>query len=80
VVGSPGWKAETAPADFFHGKGVVETLLRHLTTVFATYEPGTPMSKMFHPKRSAVIKLGMKEIGYIGEIHPNVREHVLKTT
>jgi phenylalanyl-tRNA synthetase beta chain len=80
VVGSPGWKAETAPADFFHGKGVVETLLRHLTTVFATYEPGTPMGKMFHPKRSAVIKLGMKDIGYIGEIHPNVREHVLKTT
>jgi phenylalanyl-tRNA synthetase beta chain len=79
-VGNPGWKQESVPVDFFHGKGIVETLVRQLTTVFAAFEPGTPMTKVFHPKRSAAIRLGLKDIGYIGELHPNVREEILKTT
>lgn len=78
-VGNAGWKQESVAVDFFHGKGVVETLVRQMTTVFAAYEPGGAMTKIFHPKRCAVIKLGSKDIGYIGEVHPNVRDNVLKT-
>jgi len=74
-----GWKEKGSPVDFYHAKGLVEILGRQLTTVLFTYEPSSAPSKMYHPNRSGVIKLGLKEVGTIGEIHPVVRSKVLDT-
>lgn len=72
------WIGKEEPVNFFHAKGLVETVARQLTTVFLAYE--TPRTNpLFHPSRSAAIKLGLKEIGLVGEVHPYVREHLLET-
>jgi len=34
---------------------------------------------LYHPSRSASIKLGLKEVGSLGEIHPVIRDNVLET-
>lgn len=72
------WKDKSVPVDFYHAKGIVETLARQLTTVFLSYEP-LKESKLLHPNRSAVLKLGLKEVGWIGEVHPTIRKRVLDT-
>lgn len=73
-----GWKGKGQAVDFYVAKGLVETVARQLTTVFFSYEPAKA-NKLFHPARSAVIKLGLKEVGFVGEVHPFVRESVLET-
>lgn len=72
------WRGESPAVDFFFGKGLVEILMRDLTTVKFNYEP-LKDHKLFHPSRSAVLKLGLKEVGFLGEVHPFVRENVLGT-
>ncbi len=73
-----GWRKSPEKVDFYHAKGVVETLFRQLTTVKVAFEPPRN-SRLFHPNRSAVLKLGLKEIGFIGEVHPFVLHSVLET-
>lgn len=63
------WRRAEQPVDFFSAKGIVESLIRRLTTVLPTYEP-VKGSKIFHPMRGAVVRLGHKEIGTLGELHP----------
>jgi phenylalanyl-tRNA synthetase beta chain len=75
---SASWKGKPPPIDFFQVKGLVEILVRQLTTVYLAYEPAR-VSKLFHPGRSAVLKLGLKEVGYVGEVHPTVRQAALET-
>lgn len=73
-----GWRGKQAEVDFYHAKGIIEILARQLTTVFLAYEP-PKNTQLFHPHRSAVIKLGLKEVGTVGEIHPLIRQGVLDT-
>ncbi|NDG26269.1 MAG: phenylalanine--tRNA ligase subunit beta [Proteobacteria bacterium] len=75
---NPHWSAQTPKVDFYYVKGLVELLVKQLTTVFLSFEPIQNMP-LFHPKRAAVIKLGLKEVGYLGEIHPHIRQNVLDT-
>jgi len=75
----PGWMGKSEPVGFFDGKGIVENLLRQLTTVKVAYEQPRN-SRLLHPNRSAVIKLGLREVGFVGEVHPFIRSHVLDTT
>lgn len=75
----PAWSADERVVDFYHAKGVLEILVRQLTTVQLTFEP-LKTSKLLHPNRAAVIKLGPREIGQVGEIHPVVRDSILGTT
>ncbi len=72
----PSWNNEPGPVSFYHAKGVVETLVRKLTTVFLAFEPLTNHS-LFHPHRSATVKLGMKEVGRVGELHPFLRSSLV---
>ncbi len=72
----PSWNNEPGPVTFYHAKGVVENLVRKLTTVSLSYEPLTD-SSMFHPHRSAILKLGTKEVGKVGEIHPFLRQSLI---
>ncbi len=72
----PAWNNEPEPVTFYHAKGVVETLVRKMTTVFLAFEPLTN-NPMFHPNRSAIVKLGLKEVGRVGELHPFLRQSLV---
>lgn len=63
--------AETAPMDFFDLKGVVETLLASLHIADVAYEAGTHPTYM--PGRTALLKIAGEHIGWLGELHPEVR-------
>jgi phenylalanyl-tRNA synthetase beta chain len=58
--------------DFFDLKGVVETLLARLHVSGAVYEPVEHPT--FQPGRTARLRVGDADIGFLGEIHPAVRE------
>jgi phenylalanyl-tRNA synthetase beta chain len=73
-----GWKDKTLPLDFYHVKGLVENLVRQLTSVKLSFE-APKNTTLYHPSRSASIKLGLKEVGSLGEIHPVIRDNVLET-
>ena len=72
------WKQMEIPVDFYHAKGVVETLVRQITTVFLAYEP-LKDHPLFHPNRSAELRLGLKVVGYVGEIHPYYRRKIFNS-
>ncbi len=58
--------------DFFTLKGVLETLFEAMNCLeLAGWDPNLELSYL-HPGRKAKVMLGEKEIGYIGEVHPNV--------
>lgn len=71
------WQGESDFVDFYYAKGLVEILVRQLTTVYLSFEALD--HPLFHPKRSAKIKLGLKDVGYLGEIHPHVQDSFLET-
>ena len=57
--------------DFFDSKGAVETMLDRLS-ISAVWELGE--HPVYQPGRCAVVKTGNATLGYVGEIHPNIRE------
>ena len=57
--------------DFFDAKGAVETMLDRLS-ISAVWELGE--HPVYQPGRCAVVKTGNATLGYVGEIHPNIRE------
>ena len=61
----------TAAMDFFDAKGAVEWLLDTLG-IQADWEPGE--HAVYQPGRCAVVKSGNATLGYVGEIHPDIRE------
>jgi phenylalanyl-tRNA synthetase beta chain len=73
------WTGTAKPVDFYFVKGLVETLLSELTTVTVAFEK-PKSSTLFHPNRSAALKLGLKEIGYVGEVHPFIADTYLEAT
>jgi phenylalanyl-tRNA synthetase beta chain len=67
TVCSAGWNVPEQRAGFFEAKGVVERLVPGATFV--------PQAKPFlHPGRSAVVRVGGEEAGWVGELHPEVAE------
>ena len=68
--GRPGtWRTPPAPADFYAAKGVLEGVLA-ASGVPWTVEPGE--RPFLHPGRTAVVRSGDAELGWIGELHPLV--------
>jgi len=66
AIGKPPIKA-----DFWSGKGIVETYFRSAGVLEAiAFEPAGSAAPLLHPGRSAVIKLGGEPIGVAGELHP----------
>ncbi len=58
--------------DFFSIKGVLETLFEAMNCLaLAEWDPSIELSYL-HPGRKAAVRLGGKEVGFIGEVHPNV--------
>ncbi|MGD8795176.1 MAG: phenylalanine--tRNA ligase subunit beta, partial [Anaerolineae bacterium] len=71
------WLAESGEGgghhlDFFDLKGAVETLLARLHVTGARYEPAEHPT--FQPGRTARLLVEGQEIGFLGEVHPAVRE------
>ena len=67
------WLADDGEMDFYDAKGVVDWLLEKLGAV-AEYAPGAHPT--LHPGRCAVVKCGDVELGFVGEVHPAVRERL----
>ncbi|MBQ5316921.1 MAG: phenylalanine--tRNA ligase subunit beta [Oscillospiraceae bacterium] len=67
--------------DFYYIKGAVERLFDVLGIDGAEYEPCTgdddvfDEAHAFHPGRCAVILIGGKKVGIMGELHPDVLEN-----
>ncbi|MCB0403695.1 MAG: phenylalanine--tRNA ligase subunit beta [Bdellovibrionales bacterium] len=72
------WRKNGEKIDFYYGKGLVDILVRQLSTVYLAYENSRD-SKLLHPHRSACLKLGLNTVGYVGEVHPYIREQILET-
>ena len=60
-----GWNVPELRAGFFEAKGLVERLVPG-----ARFEPGE--RPFLHPGRSAVVHAGEAEVGWVGELHPEV--------
>jgi phenylalanyl-tRNA synthetase beta chain len=56
--------------DFFDLKGVVEGLLKALHVEDVQFEAGNHPS--FHPGKCALVRVSGKEVGWMGELHPQV--------
>ena len=72
--GEASWMSSSQGAgdiDFFDAKGVVEWLLGRLG-IAADWEPGE--HSVYQPGRCAVVMAGDAVLGYVGEVHPAIRE------
>ncbi|MBL8045601.1 MAG: phenylalanine--tRNA ligase subunit beta [Anaerolineales bacterium] len=68
------WQAaQNPPMDFFDVKGVIESLLDGLHIANVSYAPGTHPT--FLPGRTAELHINGQHAGWLGELHPRVREH-----
>ncbi|NLD26744.1 MAG: phenylalanine--tRNA ligase subunit beta, partial [Acholeplasmataceae bacterium] len=63
------WKGESENVDFYLLKGVMETLFEKLD-ISVEYRPLVFPINGLHPKMSASIFFGDKNIGFIGAVHP----------
>jgi phenylalanyl-tRNA synthetase beta chain len=68
--------ADRDPLDFFDLKGVIESLVTGLSLTDVTYEPPAPEEQhpSFTPGRTARLRLKGQHAGWLGEVHPLVRE------
>ncbi len=63
--------AEGGGIDFYDAKGMVEWLLERLG-ITADWEPAE--HPVYQPGRCAVVKSGGTELGFVGEVHPAIRD------
>ena len=73
-------QADGSLIDFYDLKGVVEALLNRLhikdyTIEAAEHPVGIAEHPAFHPGKCALLKAGGEEIGWLGELHPKVKEN-----
>ncbi|OUN41748.1 phenylalanine--tRNA ligase subunit beta [Enorma massiliensis] len=69
------WKQKFAPLRFFDGKGVVEELLAQLRVEKVRFRPVEGDGYAFlQPGRGAEVLAGGTVLGWVGEIHPEVRD------
>jgi phenylalanyl-tRNA synthetase beta chain len=73
IMGGPrsgkSWSADKGSSDFFYAKGVLETMFDHLG-IEASFEAAE--DALLLPGRTAGMLIDGKEIGIIGELHPEV--------
>ncbi len=70
-----GWIGGEQPFDLYDGKGVVEAILDGVFGRVPTLVPGD-LPAFMHPKRSAIVMLESKPVGFVGEIHPDVGDEL----
>jgi phenylalanyl-tRNA synthetase beta chain len=68
------WRAPDATGmDFYHAKGCVERLLQAMGQV-AGWRADPDGHPSMHPGRTAMVLLGERSIGHVGELHPAVAD------
>jgi len=69
----PGWQpADTSAMDFYDLKGIVSDMLDGMKIEQVRYEPAEHPT--FHPGKCARVIAGERQVGVMGELHPQVRE------
>lgn len=71
--GPRGWEGPPAEMDFFFLKGIIEAVLRRLGVTDAVFTP-LESNPSLHPGRAAKVSAGGKELGFMGQLHPEVQE------
>jgi phenylalanyl-tRNA synthetase beta chain len=66
-----GWIGGEQSFDLYDGKGVIAALVDRVFGQAPELVPGE-VSSFLHPRRSAVVLLAARPIGFVGEIHPEV--------
>ena len=66
-----GWIGGEESFDLYDGKGVMEAIVERAFGQVPELVPGEVPS-FLHPKRSAVLTLASRSIGFVGEMHPDV--------
>ncbi|MBW2211830.1 MAG: phenylalanine--tRNA ligase subunit beta [Deltaproteobacteria bacterium] len=69
----PGWIGGERSFDLYDGKGVIQAIVDGVFGQTPELAPGEVPS-FLHPKRSAVVTLTARPIGFVGEMHPDVGE------
>ncbi|MDD2555477.1 MAG: phenylalanine--tRNA ligase subunit beta [Syntrophaceticus sp.] len=69
-----GWRGTGEERDYYYVKGIIEGILGMLGMKELTFEKYTDFPAL-HPGRSARILYGQEELGYLGELHPQVMEN-----
>ena len=64
-----GWRSEPRAADFFSARALLEALLAVAGVEWDAVEGGPPF---LHPGRAAAVMAGERNIGWVGEVHPQV--------
>jgi phenylalanyl-tRNA synthetase beta chain len=65
--------SQTGSFGFFHLKGILEVLFDRLGVETHRYEPLSV--RPFHPGKSTVVRAGGVDLGFVGELHPEVRRN-----
>jgi phenylalanyl-tRNA synthetase beta chain len=66
-----GWESPPRDMDFYFLKGIVEALLDRLG-IDAVFRP-LQTHPSLHPMRAAGVLAGDKELGYLGQVHPEIK-------
>ena len=73
--------AKTGSEIFFEVKGIIDSLLNQLGSCDIWYDfckptPENSKASLWQPKKSAEIKVGREEIGFLGEISPKILDEL----
>lgn len=66
-----GWIGGERPFDLYDGKGVIQAVVDRVFGQAPQLVQGQ-VPDFLHPKRSAIVTLASRPIGFVGEIHPDV--------
>ncbi len=72
VIPEQNWAVPSREADFFTVKGVLDNLFNRLQIEEVEFVPAE--MPFTHPTRCAVVKVKGEELGYLGQLHPDVAE------
>ncbi|NTU61552.1 MAG: hypothetical protein HGA95_04425, partial [Caldiserica bacterium] len=64
-----GWTG-SSDFDFFDLKGIIESLFEEILVSDVSYQASKV--SYFHPYRQAMVKIGSTELGYFGQLHPEI--------
>ncbi len=65
------WQTAAARLDFYDLKGAVESVAESLQLTKLNFAPSNELSYL-HPGRAAVISVGSKTVGHLGQLHPSL--------
>lgn len=68
------WAEKQRDADFFDLKGILEALGRRLGLADLEFGRGAGLPPFIHPGQGAVAHLGREAVGYLGAVHPDLRQ------